>query len=330
MSRTAVRVNRRARYLHIESATVRDSRISYRALGLLSYLLDQSDEWQVRSEQLCKGEAREGRDAVRKALRELAAAGYYRLERRQFRDGKQAMGTAVSEFPVEQWAEDFKTFGEKMQIPVVEQQDGTFLVRYPDGSFGSDGFEADPADQAPADGPAEADDPGAEDTVDAPEPKPRPAAATPSRTRASTPKVTVTERKAAAEEKAEEEKAFNAAAEEVAAWWWAHAEQHLGAYVGKKGGYLAMRKQVRAALVKNYSPKQCALALQHARKHWPSAQQWQYSLGVVTNHIQPAQRDGRIAYSDVATWGPAVTEPTETTTTDTPDDDDATFGVLTD
>src|SRR5690349_6424243 len=49
------------------------------------------------------------------------------------------MGTAVSETPVESWAEQ-AAFFEGKAIPMVEQRDGTFLVRYPDGSLRPDDF----------------------------------------------------------------------------------------------------------------------------------------------------------------------------------------------
>ncbi|MDV6291242.1 hypothetical protein R2F25_38160 [Streptomyces sp. UP1A-1] len=146
-----VRINQ-PHFVHVVSATVRNTRLSYRALGLLVYLLDQKEGWQVRAEQLSKGEGREGREAIRTALRELQVAGHYRLERRRLRNGKCVMGTALSGTPLEQWVRDHEIFSTQKDpaVPVIEQEDGTFLVQYPDGSLGSDGFEPDPyADEEP-------------------------------------------------------------------------------------------------------------------------------------------------------------------------------------
>lgn len=156
-SPTAVRVNRR-HYVNVDSQTVRDDSLDYRALGLLTYLLDQSEGWQVRSEQLSKPKGREGRTAVRASLRKLASAGYYRLERRRLLDNSIVMGTSVSEYPVPQWIEDDKLFctTKDPAVPVVEQEDGTFLVAYPDGTFGSDGFTVPVNDEEP---PADLDEP---------------------------------------------------------------------------------------------------------------------------------------------------------------------------
>jgi hypothetical protein len=333
---TAVRHNRRPKFVPVDSGTVRDTSISFRALGLLTYLLDQKKGWQVRSDQLSKGEGREGRGAIRTALRELAENGYYRLERRRLRTGKCVMGTAVSEYPIGQWIRDHEIFSSTKDpaVPVVEQEDGTFLVEYPDGTFGSDGFVPDPFDdeeEPPADPEPEDEVEGEEGPAATEEPS---AAPRPKRTR-RTP-----EHKAADEAEKEAEKARQVAekaaldkgAEGVAKWWWEHAEKHLGKYVGRNNGYLAMRGMVKKALEAGYTQRQCADALLHTRKHLPSAQQWQTALGVVTNHILPSQPNGRVPYSDKATWGhqgdvPPST-PGDAPSAPSDDADDATFGVL--
>ncbi|SEE83862.1 hypothetical protein SAMN05216483_6728 [Streptomyces sp. 2131.1] len=341
-SPTGVRVNRRPRFVAIDSKTIRDTTISYRALGLLGYILDQKEGWQVRSDQLSKGEGREGRGAVRTALRELAERGYYRLERRRLRTGKCVMGTAVSEYPVEQWIKDHEIFSTVSDpaVPVVEQEDGSFLVEYPDGTFGSDGFESDPFDneEPPADPEPEPEpeDSGEEDedTAEEPPAEPEKPPVRPRRTRRTSAQKAADDEQKAAEKKQKDEKkaALDAAVEAVAKWWWEDAEKHLGKYVGKTNGYLAMRGMVKKALEAGYTQRQCADALRHARKHLPSAQQWQTALGVATNHIVPSQPTGRIPYSDKATWG-AQNDAPPSTPGDAPtpaadDSDDATFGVI--
>ncbi|MFE7072541.1 hypothetical protein ACFU96_20920 [Streptomyces sp. NPDC057620] len=329
---TGARIDR-PHYVIVGSPTVRNPRLSYRALGLLTYLLDQKDGWVVRSEQLCQGEGREGRAAVRTALRELAAEGHYRLERRQLLSGKMAMGTAISEVSKERWVKDNELFGSKKDraVPVVQQPDGTFLVQYPDGTLGPDGFESDAAEEPPVvpeQEPEAEEKPALKEKAQAAPPKParvrRTAAQKAADGRAKSD---------AAEQKTAEEKALDAAAEEVASWWWGDAQENFGPYVGKTNGYVAMRSMVRRALVKGYTQRNCADALRHARQYLPSAQQWQNALGVATGNIVPAQRNGRIAYSDEATWGhrsdnsavPGSSEAPHPTTGD--GSDDATFGV---
>ncbi|MEU2968970.1 hypothetical protein ABZ687_28835 [Streptomyces ardesiacus] len=313
-------------FVHVLSTTARNTQLSYRALGLLVYLLDQKPGWQVRAEQLSKGEGREGREAIRTALRELQVAGHYRLERRRLRNGKCVMGTALSGVPLEQWVRDHEVFSTQKDpaVPVIEQEDGTFLVQYPDGTLGSDGFEPDPYDdeEPAADPQPQPEEPAAEEPPVAP-PKKRRARRTPEQKAADD-----AAKAAAAEKKAEEKAALDAAAEAVAKWWWEDAERHLGRYVGKNNGYLAMRGMVRKALEAGYTQRQCADALRHAGKHLPSAQQWQTALGIVTNHILPSQPKGRVPYSDEATWGRQGDPPTNTPSTPADDSDDATFGVI--
>lgn len=59
-----------------------DDRLSYRALGLLTYLLSKPDGWETDSEKLSNGR-KEGRDAIRTAMKELREAGYMRQSKVQ-------------------------------------------------------------------------------------------------------------------------------------------------------------------------------------------------------------------------------------------------------
>lgn len=131
--------------------TTDDTSISFRALGALLWIMSRPNGWTIRSDQMAKDgkrpnglnaagrkHRREGREAIRTALLdELAAEGYYRLERRRMLDGSVKMGTAASEEPVESWANQYEIFG-RSPVPMVQQPDGSFLVQYPDGSTGPD------------------------------------------------------------------------------------------------------------------------------------------------------------------------------------------------
>ncbi|GAA4209475.1 hypothetical protein GCM10022252_76060 [Streptosporangium oxazolinicum] len=131
--------HRRRAGTYMPRTTIRDTDLSYLALGLLTYLLDRPRNWQVRGDALAaERDDPEGR--VMKALARLREKGYYRLERRRLLSGKFAMGTAVSEDPVEEWIADNAEFGGK-PVDLVQQPDGSFLVLHKDGSMTSDGFE---------------------------------------------------------------------------------------------------------------------------------------------------------------------------------------------
>lgn len=116
---------KRTHYVQITNDTVRDTRISYRALGILTELLSHEDGWVVRTKDLGK-RRKEGTDAIAAALRELAAAGYYRVERRRYPSGKFSMGTAVADYPIESWAEDFKR-NPRGGVPVRVDENGNIL-----------------------------------------------------------------------------------------------------------------------------------------------------------------------------------------------------------
>lgn len=70
-------------YTIVDDQVLRDKTLSFRARGVLVYLLSMQTGWRVSADRL-KDEGTEGRDAIRTALRELEAAGY--LVRRRWRD----------------------------------------------------------------------------------------------------------------------------------------------------------------------------------------------------------------------------------------------------
>lgn len=69
----------------IDNSLLNDKLLSFRARGVLAYLLSKPTGWKVSAERLAT-EAKEGRDAMRTALNEIEAAGY--LVRRRWRDPK--------------------------------------------------------------------------------------------------------------------------------------------------------------------------------------------------------------------------------------------------
>jgi hypothetical protein len=65
-------------FAQIDKRMLGDYRLSWRAKGILSYLLSKPDNWIVRSEEI-QSRATEGRDAIRAAMKELAKFGYAEL-----------------------------------------------------------------------------------------------------------------------------------------------------------------------------------------------------------------------------------------------------------
>ncbi|MEV7776599.1 hypothetical protein [Kitasatospora sp. NPDC086791] len=65
---------------------LQDRHLSYTARGLLGDLLSRPDGWREDGRQMADTSP-QGRGALRKALRELTAAGYYRVEKVRLPDG---------------------------------------------------------------------------------------------------------------------------------------------------------------------------------------------------------------------------------------------------
>ena len=95
---TTIRVDRRDKFTTIDRDLVNDDRLSFRARGVLVWLLDKPDGWKVQADSISR-QGKEGRDAVRGALRELEMLGY--LERVKFRDdlGRWQSESVVRETP---------------------------------------------------------------------------------------------------------------------------------------------------------------------------------------------------------------------------------------
>ena len=73
-------------YARIDKVPINDERLSWKALGILTYLLSKPNDWKVMEANLINSH-RNGRDAVRSGLKELIEAGY--IERKMERkDGK--------------------------------------------------------------------------------------------------------------------------------------------------------------------------------------------------------------------------------------------------
>lgn len=79
------------RFTQIANAALRDERLSWKARGLLAYLMSHREGWQTSVARLVR-EAPDGRDSVRAGLDELLALGYLTRSDKRYRDARGRLG----------------------------------------------------------------------------------------------------------------------------------------------------------------------------------------------------------------------------------------------
>ncbi|NKU21767.1 replication protein [Rhodococcus hoagii] len=92
---------RTADFTTLSNAVINDARLSFRARGVLMWLLSKPSDWRTLSTAIAAQSPREGRDAIRTAMRELEEYGYLVRERvRDAGSGQFAMVQTIHEVPV--------------------------------------------------------------------------------------------------------------------------------------------------------------------------------------------------------------------------------------
>jgi hypothetical protein len=81
------RKNRKNNFTQISNTLLEDSRLSWRAKGLLCYMLSRPDNWKINRTDLYR-RATEGRDAMQNALNELKEFNYLHVYQNQTENGK--------------------------------------------------------------------------------------------------------------------------------------------------------------------------------------------------------------------------------------------------
>jgi hypothetical protein len=93
-----IRVAHRNHYTVIRNNTLRDSRLSFKARGLLAYLLSLPDDACLDRRQL-ENAGPDGQLAIRTALQELVSKGYLRHEKHQDERGLWRTEATIYEVP---------------------------------------------------------------------------------------------------------------------------------------------------------------------------------------------------------------------------------------
>ncbi|MFE3182731.1 hypothetical protein ACFXKR_17945 [Streptomyces violascens] len=91
----------------LPTTTLEDARLSFRARGVLAFLISKPDAWKVRAESIASA-GKEGKEAIKTALRELKDFGYYRVVTERMADGTLSRITEVYDTAQEWAAEEYR------------------------------------------------------------------------------------------------------------------------------------------------------------------------------------------------------------------------------
>lgn len=95
-----IRVQKTERYSVISNAILEDKRLSYKAKGILVYLLTKPNDWKARIRDISNNST-DGRDSVLSGIRELKECGYIEQVKRRDKHGKIfATETVIREEPL--------------------------------------------------------------------------------------------------------------------------------------------------------------------------------------------------------------------------------------
>ena len=93
-----IRVVKHDKYVVVDKDSVEDPRLTFKATGLLTFLLGKPNDWTISYRGLAKMKA-DGEHSIRQALKELARFGYLHRQRVQQADGTFAWEQILYEVP---------------------------------------------------------------------------------------------------------------------------------------------------------------------------------------------------------------------------------------
>lgn len=95
-----IRVKKRQRYTVVDNALLENTSLSFKAKGILVYLLSKPDDWVIYMQDIIS-QSTDGRDAISAGVKELEQAGYIQRKRQKGGDNKFiGWEYVVYEFPI--------------------------------------------------------------------------------------------------------------------------------------------------------------------------------------------------------------------------------------
>lgn len=96
-------------FVILDKSFLEDKRLSFKAKGILTYLLSKPDNWIVRVNELISAST-DGEASIRSALKELEVCGYYKKYRVRTEDGSKIARweSVIYEFPIKENSESIQ------------------------------------------------------------------------------------------------------------------------------------------------------------------------------------------------------------------------------
>ncbi len=98
-------------FFQMEKQSINDSQLSYKARGILAYLISKPDDWEINVTELERSSEKDGRDSVRSGLKELEQARYLMKERVQDKETGHFKGWEYVLYETPQPKTDFPNSG---------------------------------------------------------------------------------------------------------------------------------------------------------------------------------------------------------------------------
>jgi len=86
-------------YLIVSNQVLRDQTLSFKARGILAYLLSMPDNWKVSASAIARASDRDGRESILTGLKELETAGYLKRWRHQDDAGNMVNESVIFDSP---------------------------------------------------------------------------------------------------------------------------------------------------------------------------------------------------------------------------------------
>ena len=108
-----IRKKQKDRFSIVDNKVIEDKRLSFKARGLLIYMLSKPDDWKFYTEELAKRSDKDGISAIKSALNEIESTGYLTRKQEHKKNGQ---------FASQDWIlTDISTISPQVEKPLADK-----------------------------------------------------------------------------------------------------------------------------------------------------------------------------------------------------------------